>query len=181
MKNKTNQDRISHFSAQLKLILTTFIILIPTLTLVYWLFFNSLQAAGFVIELPVEITTEIDLITRLLAFLVCLLPITVALYAAVQLRRLFSLYQQGIIFSYDNVICFKRMGLALLAWVIVGTISDTLLSLALTIQNPVGERLLTIGFGSSEMTTLITGSVILVISWVMKEAVEMKHEQEFTV
>tara|TARA_R100000687_G_C6339488_1_gene113564 strand:- start:58 stop:327 length:270 start_codon:yes stop_codon:yes gene_type:complete len=68
MKNKINQDRISHFSAQLKLILTTFIILIPTLTLAYWLFFNSLQAAGFVIELPVEITTEIDLITRLLAF-----------------------------------------------------------------------------------------------------------------
>ncbi|SFK77878.1 Protein of unknown function [Methylophaga sulfidovorans] len=73
------------------------------------------------------------------------------------------------------------MGLALLAWVIVGIISDTLLSLTLTIQNPVGERLLTIGFGSNEMTTLITGSVILVISWVMKEAVEMKHEQEYTV
>ncbi|WP_432453325.1 DUF2975 domain-containing protein [Agarivorans sp. QJM3NY_29] len=73
------------------------------------------------------------------------------------------------------------MGFALLAWTAVGIVSNTLLGLVLTFQNPVGERLVTIGFGSSDMINLIIGSVVLLISWVLKEAVEMKYEQEYTV
>ncbi|WP_432463300.1 MULTISPECIES: DUF2975 domain-containing protein [unclassified Agarivorans] len=126
-------------------------------------------------------SVSIDLTTRLLAFLVCLLPISVLLYGVIHLRKLFTLYQHGIIFSYENVTCFKRMGFALLAWTAVGIVSNTLLGLVLTFQNPVGERLVTIGFGSSDMINLIIGSVVLLISWVLKEAVEMKYEQEYTV
>jgi hypothetical protein len=64
----------------------------------------------------------------------------------------------------------------LLGWIIItnalliSTLSDTLLVLAATLGNPPGQRYLTVTFGSSNLTILFLGVLIVAISKVMLEA-----------
>ena len=178
MKNNTNISRIQHVSGQFRILLTALIILIPVASLMYWLFFNSLPV-GFHSGLPLRVKTELSLATLLLLFLVSLIPISAVLYGAVNLRKLFGLYEKGIVFSEQNVSCLRHIGYALLLRVAADFIFVFLFSLVIKFTNPAGH--LAIRFGSSDIYTLIIGAVILLIAWVMKEAVVLEDEHAHTV
>jgi len=102
----------------------------------------------------------------------------VIIYGIVKLRRLFSLYENGIIFSKDNVGCFLGMGWALIVLVVAETVSTSILSVVLTFANPPGQRMLTVGFSSGDFTTLCSGLAVLLVSWAMDEGRRIKEEQE---
>jgi hypothetical protein len=132
-------------------------------------------------ELPVKITQALPFSTLLLAFIVSMIPGSVAVYAVFNLRKLFGLYEDGVIFSEENVRCFRNLGYALVIWVASILIFRPLSSIVLTLNNTVGERQLVIGIGSSDLTTLLTGLVVVLISWVMNEASKLEDEQAHTV
>lgn len=174
-----NIGRIQRVSRVFKYLFSTLIILIPLGTLAFWLSFNSLVDG--LKDLPVAVDRELPLSTLLLAFLVNMLPAGVTVYALLILRRLFTLYEEAVIFSQENARCFLRLGYALLGWVAANFVFTALISLVLTMHNGPGERALVIGFGSADLATLIIGSVVILISWVMREAAAMEHEQAYTV
>ena len=178
--NDTNMYRIQHSSSKFRMLLSNLIILVPVATLLYWLFFNSLPV-GFKSELPVAVKSELPPITLLLGLLVSLIPLSPALYGAVSLRRLFGLYEKGIVFSEQNVNCFRHIGYALLFSVAANFVFTFLISIVLSFANPPGERLMVARFGSSDIGTLLIGAVVLLVSWVMKEAVAIEDERAHTV
>jgi hypothetical protein len=47
--------------------------------------------------------------------------------------------------------------------------------------NPPGQRIVSIGFGSSEFMTLVVAGIIFVIAWVMDEGRIITEEQQLTV
>ncbi len=179
MENE-NRKRIQQVSGKFGFFFSALIICIPVFTLLYWLFFNSLPK-GFTTELPVLTNQTLSLSTRALAFLVSLIPASVAIYGLLTLKELFKLYQKGIVFSAENVKCFRCLGYTLISWVGANMIFILLISVVLTFNNPVGERQIVAQFGFSDLATLITGAVVILVSWVMIEASKLEDEQAYTI
>jgi len=179
MENE-NINRIQRVSRYFRLLFTVLIFCTPLITLMYWLFFNNLPV-GFKTDLPVVIDQVLPLKTLLLAFLVSLIPASVAVYGLTKLKELFKLYEKAIVFSKKNVECFHNLGYTLIYWVIANFIFVALISLALTFNNASGERVIVARFGISDISTLIIGAVVILVSWVMGEASKLEEEQALTV
>jgi len=173
-------DRIKRTSKKLRLLFTWLIAGVPIINLLYWLNFNSLPK-GFVSELPVVVTQPLSFTTLVLAFLVSLIPICVALFGINTLRQLFKLYESAIIFSVENVKYFHRLGYTLISWVVASTVFTILISVVLTFNNPPGSREIVAQFGTSDLTFLAIGVVVVLISWVMEEGYTLKTELKHTV
>jgi len=175
-----NIKRIQRISRKFRLLFTVLTYCIPTMILLYWMFFNHLPI-GFTSELPVVVKQILPFETLLLAFLVSLIPASVATYGVIKLRKLFSLYEKAIVFSEQNVKCFRHLGYTLISWVISNLIFVMLISVVLTFNNSPGERLMVAQFGISDIATLIIGLIIVLVSWVMNEASKLENEQAYTV
>ena len=177
--NNPNLSRIQRVSGKFRLLLTVLIVLIPIATLLFWVFFNF-TSAGFKSGLPVKVTTDLPVLKLILGFLISLIPLSATLYGAINLKRLFSLYEKGIVFSEQNVSCFRHIGYALVCWVVANFADTMLISLVLNYEKPYGSRVIA-QFGSTDMIFMMMGAVILLISWVMKEAVALEDEHAHTV
>lgn len=175
-----NIKRIQRVSGTFRILLTALIFFIPTVTLAYWLFFNSLPV-GFKTALPVAVDQAVPFNTLLLAFLASSIPASVAVYGAINLKELFKLYEKAIVFSQRNVKCVRRLGYTLIGWVIANFFYVPLISVALTINNLPGERMMVAKFGFSDVGTLLIGAVVVLVSRVMEEASKMEEEQAHTV
>lgn len=175
-----NINRIQRVSGQFHWLSSLLIYCIALMTSMYWLFYNQLPA-GLTTELPVVVRQSLGFETRLLAFLVSLIPASVAIYGLINLKNLLQLYGQAVVFSEHNVRCFARLGYTLIAWVLANLIYVVLVSIVLTFNNPPGERMVVAQFGIADVGTLTIGAVVVLVSWVMKEAVTMQQEQELTV
>ncbi|WP_020590964.1 DUF2975 domain-containing protein [Kiloniella laminariae] len=177
---KTSLDRIGGASRKYRFLFTLLLVLIPLLDLAYWGFFNHLPE-GFHDDLPVAITGELTALPLLLAFVASLLPLSVTLYGLFILRKLFGLYEQGIIFAEENVRCFQKLGYCFIASVAAGFLFTPLASVALTFNNLPGQRELVLDLRSDDLLALIVGGIILLISWVMEEGQKLEDEQRHTV
>lgn len=175
-----NIKRIQRVSGKFRLLFTVLIFFIPVVTLMYWLFFNYLPV-GFTTELPVVVSQALPLKTLMLAFLVSLIPASVAIYGIFNLKELFRLYEKAIVFSERNVNCFRSLGYTLIYWVIANLIFVMLISVVLTFNNSPGDRMMVAQFGITDIGTLIIGAVVVLVSWVMKEASKLENEQSYTV
>ncbi len=175
-----NLDRIRTVSGKFKILFIALIFITPLADLLFWLSFNHLPV-GFAVQLPVPTPQTLPIETRLLAFLSSLIPNAVIIYGLFNLKELFSLYEKGIVFTQKNVQCFQRIGFSIIGFVFACIIKTPFLSLALTMYNPPGEHMLSLQFGSENVSTLIMGALVILISWVMNEAAKLEHEQAHTV
>jgi hypothetical protein len=94
---------------------------------------------------------------------------------------LFRLYEAGMVFELANVACFKNLSRVLILWFIAVLISAPLMSLALTINNPVGKRIVTISLEYTDLTALVIGGILMVITRVMEIGRELQNEQDYTI
>ena len=172
-------ERIQRVSGRFRLFFVVLVFCIPLLDALYWLFFNSLSHA--LIEIPFMVSQELSFPTRTLAFLVSLLPVGIVTFGVYTLARLFALYEKAVIFSAENVKHFRTLGYTLLLWVIARLIYLPLLSITLSFNNPPGQRIVAAGFELVDVTALITGAVVLLISWVMDEGRKLEDEQAYTI
>jgi hypothetical protein len=172
-----NAENIKVVSHRLKLVCTCLIIVLPVLYAAFWIFFNRVIAA-MPIPLPAPVNGPLPALSRLMAFVVSMLPLSAILLGLANLMRLFSLYERGFIFTERNVACYRRLGRVLLLWVALGFTSRVLMSIALTFHNPPGERLLAVSLQSSDFVGLFVGFTILTIAWVMDEARKLKDDLE---
>ena len=131
--------------------------------------------------MPLAVTMPMPLISLVLGFLVTMLPTGVIMLGAYYLRRLFLLYEQGQIFLLANVRCFKKLSWVLIWSFAVDIISRSLLSVVLSLPNPPGQRVVTVELSSSDLTVLLVGGILAVISWVMEEGRNLQEEQDLTV
>lgn len=91
--------------------------------------------------------------------------------------RLFGLYEKGEIFRVQNCRYLQLIGITLFSYGLAMIFLPALVSLFINLFFEYQKLEIFYYFGSVELTQLIWGSVILVISWVMKEACLMKAEQ----
>ena len=175
-----NLIRIQRVSSKFLRLFTVLIVSIPIFTVLFWLFFNYLPI-GLTMGLPVIGSNALSLTGISLAILVSVIPVSVAVYGLNILKELFELYENAIVFSSRNVKCFRRLGYTLILWVFSNMVFVTLISVVLTYNNPIGERLIVAQFGTSDLATIIMGAIVVLVSWVMLEASKLETEQAYTV
>jgi hypothetical protein len=127
------------------------------------------------------VNMPLDPTTRLLGFMVSMLPVAITMFGLYQLVQLFRSYESGRIFTIENVKRYKKLGYTLFASVFGGLVYEALITWVVTFHNAPGKREIAITFGSYDIITLIVGGIILLISWVMMEGQNLAEEQVYTI
>ena len=179
------RSKLTEVSSRLYLVFLIFLILIPAGTAAFWIFYNMIPqnlvsvSTGLPVYFPVP--PMLDGFQRFLGFLISLLPLSVEMFAIVTIMRLLKLYREGIVFSAAHVLLFKRLGQALICYGISGIFHTTGLGLVMTMNNPPGQKMLTLGMGSDDISLFVVAAVVLTLSWVMDEGRKQAEEQALTV
>jgi hypothetical protein len=119
--------------------------------------------------------------TKILGFLVSLIPNIFSVLALYYLARLFKLFEGLEFFSQNSVSLLRKIGFALLGGQLIYPIYTALISLTVTISNPPGERMIATAFGTAELSWTALALVIILASWIMDEGRKLQEEQEATI
>jgi len=125
--------------------------------------------------------SKINDLQKFLGFLISMIPAAFSMAALWFLSQVFASFERVELFEKRNVQILKKAGLAIVYGQIAYPFYVAALSLAMTYRNQVGERTLSVAFGSDQFKILAIGLSILLISWVFEEAVKLREEQEATV
>ena len=170
-----NSQRIPIASRRLKKICSWLIFCFPLFVLYYWLFFNPLLRE--IRPLPFPVNDDLPNIYRYSALLIEMISISVVVYGLLRLRELFSLYENGMIFTEKNVVCFRSMGWTLIVWTICNLIKDTLLSHVLPNDPPFPAHYMPIPIHLADVACIFVGIITIIIAWVMDEARKIHEDQ----
>jgi hypothetical protein len=176
-----NKERIQQASRRLRYLLTAVFWAMPVINAVAWIFMNRFPEMMTSKMLPYFVHLPLPVASRLMGFMVVMLPTGVAMAGAYHLMRLFELYERGEIFKPSNVHRYKKLSRVLLWWFVAGILCRSLLSVVLTLDRPPGQRMITFGLSSSDLTILLLGLILAVITWVMEEGRRLQEDQDLTI
>lgn len=178
-----NLIRIKKISRNFHLMFSVLLVVVPLYYVIYWAFINYFPETLITVNVGSNplIPNPLSIGLRLIGFLVSLLPLSALVYGLINIRKLFSFYQNGEIFSFEHVNIFKRTSKALILWVFLSIFYESAKSILFSMGNPPGQRTVSIGFSSPEITTLVVAGIVFVIAWVMDEGRIITEEQQLTV
>ncbi|MEP0067830.1 DUF2975 domain-containing protein [Pyruvatibacter sp.] len=163
--------RIQRVSGILHMLLSLLLPGLPLLMGLGWaLVPDATVGASFGIFMGVGEGEELTLLDRGAGFIASLLPLSVILYGVWHLRALFGLYADGEILGTANAGRLRALAMTLILWLPAQFVGDAVISLALSIDNPPGERFIALNLSSNDFAITMIGAIALVISWVMVEA-----------
>lgn len=177
-----NAQRITALSRKLRRVSNGLIVFLPAACALFWIFFNRIYPViGSMIAMPVHVVHDLPPLTRFLSFLADLIPLGATIYGLRTLRELFVLYEKGLIFTEQNVKCFRSLGRTLLVWMVLHIFNTTLSGIILTLNNPPGKRLLVIAFDSGAFAAAFVGVIVVVTSRVMDEGRKIQEDQSLII
>lgn len=174
--NMLDLPRVTRFANRLYAVASALLVLLPLVVAVFlwrewsdpsWLTDSFAMLPSDTALTPWKSTLVITLGA------VALLPIGVAL---VQMRRLFARYRRGEILIQPCARHILHIGWALAALALAQLVVLPLQIVVLTMDNPPDDRLLSTAFGSESLWLLLSGGLLIVIGWVMVEAVRAADE-----
>jgi len=128
-----------------------------------------------------SILHPLNLSEKLLVLGAGCLPLLVQLYILFSLVRLFKLYEQGVIFSMNNVRYIRNIGYALIVTQIPTALYQALMGFILTSRNPPGHRFASITLDQTNIGIILVALMVILISWIMLEGCKIREEQQLTV
>lgn len=102
----------------------------------------------------------------------------VALMLLWQLWHLFGEYLRGTVFSARALQCLSRFAWWLLALSLAQPLSQALMSVAISWDNPPGQRVLLVTINSNDYALVLGALVFIAIARVMREAARVAEENE---
>ncbi|WP_341368235.1 hypothetical protein [Yoonia sp. BS5-3] len=95
-----------------------------------------------------------------------------------EMRILFEAYQRGEVLTDRSAKLIQRIGQGFLALAIIPFVLRPIQSVLLTWNNPPGGRSLAIGLDSDMLFFALSGGLIIVIGWAMREASVVASENK---
>ena len=125
---------------------------------------------------------SLPLLQQFIGFLGTLLSVSAWLIILVLLRKIFKNYIIANIFCTANAKYYQFIGyMFLLDSLITRPISGALLSIAATLSNPIGHRVITLSITNINLQSLFCGIILIIISRVMYLASQIQEEQQLTI
>lgn len=182
--------KIQRLSSRLRLLFLAGIALVPVLHALGWIFFEQIISTppfsfspllGLSWGEPPFMAGPVTGTMKFLGFAASMLPGAATMYSFACLAALFGRFGQGEMFSARTVGLLRRLGWAMLATQGLRVLHGFLVSLILTMDNPPGQHIISVGLDSATLSETVTGVVIILASWVMDEARKLKEEQELVI
>jgi hypothetical protein len=95
--------------------------------------------------------------------------------------KLLRSYQRGELFSAYTLMLFKKISRIVFLWSLYTPIEHTLITLITTLHNPVGQRELSFALSSTDILHILIAGFFLIMTSLMHEGYQLKHEHDLTV
>lgn len=155
---------------------TSYLILFHLDTMLQWGAWHTFFS-GTIVEDP----AYFSLMHRLIILSIELVPLSITILIFRLLARLFHLYEQGNLFEQENITLIRKISIYMIAGEIIQLIYQPMITAALTFSNPAGKRFASITLGTTNVSTLITAFIILIASWIINEAHQLKTDSQLTI
>jgi uncharacterized membrane protein len=171
-----NPDRITPLSNVLFWVCTILGYALPVFIVVQILR-GWFDPASLVMQFPIlPVTTQITPFQATLVATVGVLATYPLVATFLGMRRLFGRYRRGEILSDACAGDILRIGQALFAVAAMTVLVPTLQILILSWGNGVGQHILYLGVEGSTLGFLLSGGLLIVIGWVMREAAQVAED-----
>ena len=188
-------NKIQRTSRYLRWIFTALMAITPVLYIASWcLLPDILKKDSFIMGFDVvprvlsnvvsgEIIMHHPLTTmmRLLGLTISLVPLGITLLLYANLVTLFLMYERLSFFTMENVAIIKKIGVYMLLSELIRPFVEAATTVLLTWQNGPGQRVIAISLQGYNVVLIITGVMIILISWIMAEGHRLKEEQQLTI
>ena len=174
----TNTQKIQRVSALISALCSLSLVLLPLLQLWIWV---DLEGPHGTLEYLEYIGNAlrpetIALPYRILGFIISMAPVALLMWGLLHLRALFELFRKAVFFSEANARLLHKFAMMLFFSTLASPIARALVSVALTINNPPGQRAVVVNIGSGDLNSLFVAAVFLAVAWVMREAHTLSQE-----
>ncbi|WP_342269718.1 DUF2975 domain-containing protein [Rickettsia endosymbiont of Orchestes rusci] len=187
-------NKIQKVSYYVSWLLNSLIIAIPSFLLLSWIFIDSEIMKNLTNRGIVAISYSHDgvytnfslikwtIFSKFLGFSAYTFGVLPLLFNLYYLKKIFINYSVGEIFNVLNAKYYNNIAwIFFLSAVLIKPLSDMLLTFAVTMSNPVGQRYIALSFGTPNLQDIFFGILVIVISWVMLEASKIQTEYKFTI
>ncbi|GGQ05006.1 hypothetical protein GCM10009411_02780 [Shewanella litoralis] len=97
------------------------------------------------------------------------------------LYQLFTLYQQGQVFTPGNFRCLSNIALVFLAWILLSLFYPMIIAFSLHFSGTSSAVPVYFSLGSQELKYALFGMIFYCVAWVMQHATELQQEAELTI
>jgi hypothetical protein len=176
-------NRLALYSQRMAAITLVFIVAMMTVNAAVWLFPEATSQYGLGFALTERQLSSLSEEAMRLTGWQCLggillssIPLLALAVGLANLRQLFKRYAQGQYFSSDASVYLGNAGRAVALWVLLDFLCEPLLSLLVTINAPVGQRLLTFSITAPSFVALFLAACIAIIARILSQASEVNSE-----
>ena len=177
-------DKIKRSAFTFRIVFYILLVLLPILTAVNWIMFNTLPfsiQSNILKDINASVHLPIPLASRLVGLASGMIPLALNIAVLFVLIRLCRLYEAGKFFCKENVSCYHTLGILIMLLVPVGILYRALSVFSFTFSNPPGERAVSLTLGTNDVTLILIGIGVMVISRIMDEGRKLQEEQNLTV
>lgn len=165
--------RLSRVLATTCLILITFL---PIIVVAYWILADTNMLAAQANLPPATIQEALSMWQRIVAGVLTEIPLALLMVGLWQARRCFKQFSAGRFFSSTAVHSLSRFAGWTMASVIASIVTNSLISIVITLQNPVGSRSLSISFGSDQVLLLFFAGMVWLMASVIHQGQMLAKE-----
>ena len=112
------------------------------------------------------------------AFTISLLPVALYLVGLCNVWLLFRVFARGQVFAETTGRRIGWIGLVIAVLPLVSILAASAWSVAASIDNPPGERELSISLSGTDLLGVLLGVLLVVIGWVIREAARIADENQ---
>ena len=106
------------------------------------------------------------------------IPLLVLTRGLDALRALFQTYAQGEYFSRETADLLGAVGKSVGLWVLCSVLLYPLMSMWITLLQPPGERLQSLGFSPAQLVALFLAAAVMLVARIMGNACQMARENQ---
>ncbi|AYQ38594.1 membrane protein [Burkholderia aenigmatica] len=180
-----HSDRIARISQQMATVTLWFIVGMLVLNAACWAFpsLNTASGPGLVFGLTDSVISNLNVDVaafpwwqKAFGILLSSVPLIALANGLRHLRALFRTYARRDYFSAQAAGHLGKTGRAIGLWVLLSLLCEPLLSLWATLREPVGHRVISIGFSLPYVVALFTAACIAIIAHILRQASELDAE-----
>lgn len=118
----------------------------------------------------------LDGATRFAGFAIAMVPMAVLFYVLRQVFDLFDGFRRGLVLTSETAQRLRAIGSGIIVLALLRPIAAMLIGLALTISNPAGARIVSLGVSVDDYMIALLGGLLLAIGHAMAEASRIAEE-----
>lgn len=169
-------ERVQRLSRLLALVCLAIVLLLPIAVAGYWATIDAGTLAVRANLPPDAVQGVLQGWQRVIGGVLTEIPLLLLLLGVWQARQCFLLFAGGRIFTAQAVACLKRFAGWAMMSALAEMVANALVSVVMTLNNPIGMRHLAIGFGSDQLFLLFFAAMVWLMAGVISQGQLLAEE-----